>query len=149
MPFATVMLWQDKLSKTNVPSTAQNLFPEALTTIDALKVFPTVLVKFAGETYKEGAAAAAVPTKITADKKTIADNMIFVVLFFMFIFLFFYNPHFDINKAKSYLLTLPSLFKSQLLDPVFPQLAIIKEKSYLSTLLSPLVSPILAVPRTI
>jgi hypothetical protein len=80
------MLWQDRLLKTIVPSTAQTLLPEALTPIDTPKVFPTVLVKLAGETYKEGLAAKTIPVKPATSKKIIADNIIFVLVFFIFLF---------------------------------------------------------------
>jgi hypothetical protein len=81
------MLWQDRLLKTNVPSTAQTLLPEALNPTDTLKASPAVLVKLARETYMEGPAAKTIPVKPTTDKKMIADNTIFVLVFFIFLFL--------------------------------------------------------------
>ncbi|OHA61945.1 MAG: hypothetical protein A2117_00045 [Candidatus Wildermuthbacteria bacterium GWA2_46_15] len=80
------MLWQDRLLKTNVPSTAQTLLPEASTPADALRVSPAVLVKLAGETYKEELAASTVPTKPAIDKKMIVDNIIFLLVFFIFLY---------------------------------------------------------------
>jgi hypothetical protein len=44
------------------------------------------LVKLAGETYKKGPAAKTIPAKPATDKKMIADNIIFVLVFFMFLF---------------------------------------------------------------
>ena len=140
-PSAIVMPWQDRLLKTNVPLTTQTLLPEELTLASTLKVFPTVLVKLAGEIYKEGLAAETIPVKLTINKETMANNIIFVLVFFIFLF---YLLQFDINKEKSYSSTLSSLFKSEAtFDPVLPHSDIIKAKSYSSTLLFLLISPVL------
>ena len=76
-----VMLWQVKLVKDNVPSTAQILLPEALRVAVTTTLSPTVLADVAGEIIIEDVAALDVWAKANADNKMSAEIKIFDLLF--------------------------------------------------------------------